>query len=61
MVTIADGSRVLYMGGALVSQPNDVFSKTTYELKSDLSGWEERPELALPSEMAWIQGASYDY
>ena len=61
MVTIANRTRVFYIGGSLQYDPSDINVKTVYELKADLSGWEVRPELELTTERAWIKAASYEY
>ena len=58
MVTLG-GNRALYLGGASDTvawiKEDDAF-----ELKSDLSGWEERPDLRLPWEVSWISAAALD-
>ena len=38
-----------------------VHERTVYELRDDLSGWEERPDLLLPVAMGYFNAATYFY
>ena len=58
MVTLA-GKQALYLGGSSGTLPF-VYEDTVLELRSDLSGWDERTDLRLPKTTAWVPALVLD-
>ena len=58
MVTLRE-RQALWLGGCSNTDPF-VCEDEVFELKSDLSGWEERTDLKLPKEIGWARAVVLD-